>query len=138
MKKFFILATAALLFAGAESATAQCTEGSKKACCASKTGATMSELKKLDTRNELSELMKSATVTVIDARDAEAFQEGHIDGAVSIAAGVTLPEDKSTTLVFYCGGTRCPLAEREARKAMASGYTNVIVYSGGWADWANS
>lgn len=137
MRKIFVLGAVAMLFIGAESLQAQCTEGSKKSCCASKAGATMSDVKKVGTRSELAELMQATPVIVVDARDAESFQEGHIDGALSIAAGAALPEDKSATLVFYCGGTKCPMAEREARKAMASGYTNVIVYSGGWADWAN-
>jgi rhodanese-related sulfurtransferase len=138
MKSVFVLAAAAMLFVGAESALAQCHEGSTKSCCANKSGATMTEVKKVGTRSELSELMQTTAVTVVDARDADSYQEGHIDGAVSLAAGATLPEDKNSLLVFYCGGTTCPLAEREARKAMAGGYTNVVVYSGGWADWANS
>ena len=136
MKKLMILAAAAMLFVGADTALAQCKEGTKKACCADK-GATMTELKKIGTKSELTGML-ATNVVVVDARDEESFKEGHIDGAVSLAAGATLPEDKNMTLVFYCGGTKCPLAEREAKKAMAEGYKNVIVYSGGWADWSNS
>lgn len=137
MKKLIVLAAAALFFAGAGSLQAQCTEGAKKACCASKSGATMTEVKKVD-RARLSEMIQASAVTVVDARDMESFKEGHIDGALSLAAGANLPENKNVALVFYCGGTRCPLAERAAKAAIADGYKNVHVYSGGWADWSTS
>lgn len=138
MKKLIALAAAALLLAGAGDLQAQCAEGVKKACCASKkSGATMTEVKKVD-RVRLTEMIQASAVTVVDARDMESFKEGHIDGAVSLAAGATLPENKEVALVFYCGGTRCPLAERAAKAAIADGYSNVHVYSGGWSEWVNS
>jgi rhodanese-related sulfurtransferase len=138
MKKLFVLAAAALLFAGAENLQAQtCHEGAKKSCCASKHATEQPALTVVG-REDLVQMIKAGKVTVVDARSAEAYQEGHIDGALSIAAGATLPEDKTTTLVFYCGGLRCPLAEREATKALELGYTNVLVYKGGWSEWENS
>ncbi len=46
-----------------------------------------------------------------------------------------LPEDKSTQLIFYCGGLKCPLSHKSAAKAEALGYTNIGVYAAGYPDW---
>jgi len=40
-----------------------------------------------------------------------------------------LPQDKSTLLIFYCGGVECMLSHNSAFKAEKLGYTNIRVYS---------
>ncbi len=82
-------------------------------------------------------------VMLIDSRPAaRQYDPGHIPGAVSIPdskfeqmAG-SLPQDKSTLLIFYCGGVECMLSHNSAFKAEKLGYTNVRVYADGSPDWA--
>ena len=81
-------------------------------------------------------------VLVVDARPkGRKYDAGHVPGAISLPdsqfdklAGV-LPVDKSTALVFYCGGFKCKLSDNSARKAMAMGYTNVMTYQAGYPAW---
>ena len=141
MKRFVMMAAAGLLFFSAESMMAQCTEkastaGEKKSCCASKatmTKATMTEAK-LVTREELASMLQEKSVVVVDARDEEQFKAGHIEGAILMGAQ-ELPENKDAVLVFYCGSMKCPASSKAAKKAIELGYTNVLVYKGGWAEW---
>lgn len=82
-------------------------------------------------------------VMLIDSRPAaRQYDPGHIPGAVNIPdskfdqmAG-SLPQDKSTLLIFYCGGLQCILSHNSAFKAEKLGYTNVRVYADGSPDWA--
>jgi rhodanese-related sulfurtransferase len=82
-------------------------------------------------------------VMIIDSRPAaRQYDPGHIPGAVNIPdskfdqmAG-SLPQDKSTLLIFYCGGPECMLSHNSAFKAEKLGYTNIRVYSDGSPDWA--
>jgi rhodanese-related sulfurtransferase len=114
----------------------------KKSCSPSSTGThkeapTMSDVRTI-TRDELAALIKAGNVSIFDARGSEQFSAGHIDGAV-LYSGATLPADKAATIVFYCAGVKCPVSTKAAKKALEAGYTNVMVYRGGWAEWsANS
>jgi rhodanese-related sulfurtransferase len=80
-------------------------------------------------------------VMVIDSRGARKFDQGHIPVAVNISASLfdnqseRLPKDKSSLLIFYCGGIKCPLSHKSAYKAEALGYTNIKVYAAGYPDW---
>ena len=81
-------------------------------------------------------------VVIIDSRPYKPkYVEGYIPTAVSIPDSQfdkmtdKLPADKSTLLVFYCGGLKCPLSHKSAFKAEALGYTNVKVYAAGYPDY---
>ena len=81
-------------------------------------------------------------VMIIDSRPYKPkYVEGYIPTAASIPASQfdkmtdKLPEDKSTLLIFYCGGLACPLSHKSAFAAEAMGYTNVKVYAAGFPDW---
>lgn len=81
-------------------------------------------------------------VMIIDARPKRAkYDKGHIPMAVSIPdsqfAKMTdrLPEDKNALLIFYCGGLKCKLSHKSARKAEALGYKNVKVFAKGFPGW---
>ncbi len=84
-------------------------------------------------------------VMIIDARPkARKYDKGHIPGAYSIALrdfdkmAATLPADKSTLLLYYCGGTKCMLSHKSAYKAEKLGYTNIKVYANGFPNWKKS
>ena len=81
-------------------------------------------------------------VTIIDSRPAaRQYDPGHIPGAINIPDTQfdklvgKLPADKSSLLVFYCGGLECMLSHSSAFKAEKLGYTNVKVYAEGMPDW---
>ncbi|CAA7617190.1 rhodanese-like domain-containing protein [Magnetospirillum sp. UT-4] len=83
-----------------------------------------------------------ADAKVIDSRPARArYDPGHIPGAINISDTVfdksvsLLPANKTTLLLFYCGGLECPLSHKSAFKARELGYTNVKVYADGMPDW---
>ena len=140
LKKLIPFAAAAALFFSAEGLQAQAGGG----CCSnkSKSECTKKNEKKAEetiqfssiTHDQLLQLITEGTV-VLDARGEESYNEGHIDGAV-LFANFTLPEDKSTPMVFYCGGPKCSAAPKAARKVIEDGYSNVMVYNGGWMEWS--
>ncbi len=80
-------------------------------------------------------------VLVIDARPSRKYDEGHIPGAINIPdtffdkMSGKLPEDKSSLLIFYCGGVKCPLSHKSAVKAEDLGYTNIQVFAAGEPAW---
>ena len=85
---------------------------------------------------------KGADIVVIDSRPKRAkYDKGHIPGAVSIPFSQfdkytdLLPAEKDQTLVFYCGGLKCPLSHKSAKKALAMGYTRVKVFDTGYPAW---
>ncbi len=81
-------------------------------------------------------------IVLIDSRPKKRkYDKGHIPGAISIpdtefAQKITmLPEDKSTPLIFYCGGLECKLSRKSANKALAAGYTDVRYFPAGFPSW---
>jgi rhodanese-related sulfurtransferase len=83
-----------------------------------------------------------ADMVLVDARPKQAkYDKGHIPGAVSIPDTYfdkntdKLPAAKDTLLVFYCGGYKCKLSHKSAKKAIDMGYTNVKVFDAGFPGW---
>jgi rhodanese-related sulfurtransferase len=81
-------------------------------------------------------------VMLIDSRPtARQYDPAHIPGAVNIPDSKfdqmtgSLPQDKSTLLIFYCGGLECMLSHNSAFKAEKLGYTHIRVYADGYPDW---
>ncbi len=80
-------------------------------------------------------------ISVIDARNPEEYQEVHILNAINVPIKQwekhvsLLPADRSTQLVFYCNGIKCGKSKKAAKKALAMGYKNVLVYAEGMPVW---
>jgi len=81
-------------------------------------------------------------VMIIDARPYKVkYVKSHIPGAVSIPFSEfdkkinLLPENKNALLIYYCGGLKCKLSHKSAKKAKALGYTNVTVFAKGFPEW---
>jgi rhodanese-related sulfurtransferase len=79
---------------------------------------------------------------LIDSRPKRTkYDKGHIPTAVSIPDSqfdkmtAQLPADKNSLLVFYCGGLKCRLSHKSAKKAVDLGYTNVKVFAEGYPIW---
>jgi rhodanese-related sulfurtransferase len=84
---------------------------------------------------------KKASAVIIDARPARKFDKGHVPTAINIPLRqfeemkTALPADKSTELIYYCGGYKCPLSPKSAAKAIEAGYTNVRLFQAGYPAW---
>lgn len=69
------------------------------------------------------------------------YDKGHVPTAISIPDSQfdkfkdQLPQNKAKTLIFYCGGLKCPLSHKSAQKAIDLGYTDVKVFSAGYPGW---
>ena len=79
---------------------------------------------------------------VFDARPLKRkYAKGHVPGAIGMPTSQfdkmvgLLPADKKASLIFYCGGMKCPLSVKSAMKAKALGYTDVKVFQGGYPEW---
>lgn len=85
---------------------------------------------------------KKADIAIVDSRPKrKKYDKGHIPTAVNIPwsqfdrfAGL-LPADKAKPVVFYCGGFKCPLSHKSAKKAITLGHTNVKVFAAGYPAW---
>lgn len=81
-------------------------------------------------------------VEIIDSRP---YLGKHVKGYIPTSISIPdtefekkadlLPKDKKALLVFYCEGPACKLSHTSARKAEKLGYSNVVVYAGGYPDW---
>ncbi len=83
-------------------------------------------------------------IMIVDSRPARKFDKGHVPVAINISDTLfddnvaLLPKDKSSMLIFYCGGLTCPLSHKSAFKAEALGYSNIQVYAAGYPDWTSN
>lgn len=87
-------------------------------------------------------LQDSATV-VLDAREPENYEAGHLPGALSLPVGQA--EERlgdyaalltpQTPLLLYCDGADCADALELALKLREYGFEDVTLYPGGYAEW---
>ena len=86
------------------------------------------------------ELYRKGTVFV-DAREPEYYQEGHIKGAWNIPFFLELVfkldslQGKDAPMVIYCSGDECGSSEDLAYELQAEGFSNLLVFKGGWTAW---
>ena len=84
---------------------------------------------------------EKAAYQLVDARPKRLAEKGMIPSAINISDSEfgkhadKLPADKTTPLIFYCGGMECVLSNQSAEKAMKLGYTNVLTYPPGYPEW---
>lgn len=94
--------------------------------------------------DEVASLLAAHEARAVDANAAETRQQyGTLPGAVLLSNYRTfdtseLPADKSTELVFYCGGLACSAAPHAAARAKAAGYTAVKVMPQGILGWVKA
>jgi rhodanese-related sulfurtransferase len=82
----------------------------------------------------------------IDARPAEVYRSGHIQGALNLPAD-SLEESLSVVMeqippdsliITYCDGESCSLSKEAALELSARGYSNVQVLVNGWSVWQDA
>ena len=88
-------------------------------------------------------LLGRSNVYLIDARIAEKYAEGHVDGAVNVDGNTVeanIPQllsiPKERIIVIYCDGGHCELSHRVADVLKNFGYGPILIYTGGWAEWS--
>lgn len=93
---------------------------------------------------QMKKILNQKDFLIIDARQPDSYNNGHIPGAINIFAlddpNVKVPKifDLPTNkkIVVYCDGGACDLSEELAKELVGSfGFKDVFVYAGGWAEW---
>jgi rhodanese-related sulfurtransferase len=93
---------------------------------------------------DLAQMLKdpSQSVRVLDANNADfRAKEGVIPGATLLPeshdynVAKELPQNKGSTLVFYCANTQCMASHAAASRAVQAGYTHVDVLADGLQGW---
>lgn len=93
---------------------------------------------------EVRTLVKTKAATILDANNEDTRKEyGVIPGAKLLSSSDNyalseLPADKSTRLVFYCGGMKCRASDHAAQRAAEQGYSKVSVMREGIRGWKES
>jgi len=80
------------------------------------------------------------TAVIIDANSPDSYKAGHVPGALSFAAiksdlVASLPADKNTLIIAYCGNPQCGAYLRAAKAAQKLGYTNIKHMADGIDGW---
>jgi len=94
---------------------------------------------------EIDDLLAEGAL-LIDARSAEDFIAGHLAGAISLPLGQAeqMLSDFSTSvsldspLILYCSGYGCPDSHKVGILLIQKGYTDVLVYEGGYPEWRDA
>jgi len=82
----------------------------------------------------------------VDSRPPELFSQGRIEGAFNLPEkefNTYLPEFLDTippdeTLIVYCDGQDCLSSLQVAHFLRDAGFTNILVFYGGWQEWEYS
>lgn len=95
--------------------------------------------------SQMKKIINSSEFIIIDARQAEQYQKGHIPGAINIFALdepdykvpkiLDLPQNKK--IIVYCDGGNCDLSlelSKELKKVF--GFKQVFLYEAGWEEWS--
>ncbi len=98
------------------------------------------------TKERLRVLLETGTITLLDARSAHEFEEGHLPGAINIPFENFLDyyrnlEDwvpRDADVVTYCKSVTCDLSDDLARELRFAEYEKVLVYRGGWLEWTEA
>jgi len=92
---------------------------------------------------EVQEIINYPKVTIIDARQPQAYARSHLPGALNIPITVThgalrdslaaIPIDNQ--IIVYCESDLCNWADAIARQFSVRGYRHVFIFRGGMAAW---
>lgn len=90
-------------------------------------------------------LFEQKSILFLDARPKEQYDEGHIDGALSlpqqeaenyfVQLASKLDNTVDKTIITYCDGETCELSHELALFLKEMGFDNVRVLVNGWSVW---
>ena len=92
---------------------------------------------------EVKALSASRKAVIIDVNGTESYRKGHVPTAINFEAvqaklASTLPADKNTLIVAYCGNPKCKAYREAAEAAQKLGYKNVKHMSAGIMGWKDA
>jgi len=94
---------------------------------------------------EAARLFEAGEAIPVDANGSTVREErGVVPGARLLTSSgrydpnAELPEDRSTTLVFYCGNSDCRASDGAANRALEAGFEHVNVMRDGIAGWVEA
>jgi rhodanese-related sulfurtransferase len=82
-------------------------------------------------------------VILVDARFPEDFDTEHLRNAINIPPILSLDEcrgaldgvEQSKRILIYCQSNGCPYSEKVAKKLLALGFSNIVLFEDGWIGW---
>ncbi|HVL86742.1 MAG TPA: rhodanese-like domain-containing protein [Candidatus Thermoplasmatota archaeon] len=85
-------------------------------------------------------------VVVLDARASERYGQGRVPGAINLPADAPdlarrardLVLDTQATILVYAENSRSPESRQVARTMDAMGYRDVLLFDGGFSQWAGA
>lgn len=96
------------------------------------------DLRVIDTVS-LQEIRQEPGVVLVDVRTPEAYQQGHLAGAINIPLPEMRQQDRrlaeAQRIVVYGRDVEGVLSAAAAKKLTSLGYSNVYDYRPGFADW---
>lgn len=80
---------------------------------------------------------------LVDVLSPESYARGHLPGAINMPVSDIEPAalgklSRDDAVVVYCASFECQASSAAARKLEEMGYTGVIDYEGGLADWKDA
>ena len=104
----------------------------------------MSEKKLITTEELKAKLESKQSFNFWNVLTDEYYDGKLIPGSIRVSLEVigktarTLDIAKDAEIVVYCAGPHCPQSKTAQEKLTALGYTNVLAYEGGIAEWENA
>jgi len=88
-------------------------------------------------------LVASGTITVLDVRWPDIYDQGHIPGALNVPLddfeeekeGLLSKVTPGDEILVYCASVACHDSHTFATRLIEMGFSRVAVYSGGFAEW---
>ena len=95
---------------------------------------------------QVKELYDRKEAVIVDARDSETFDAGHIAGARSLTLGEfddMLPRfisdvPPTAMIIVYCNGYGCHDSSELGARLLRAGYRSVFVFEGGYPEWRDA
>jgi rhodanese-related sulfurtransferase len=87
-------------------------------------------------------MLKENKAILIDARDRESYEAGHVGSAWNVPAlevdqyfekFAKLPRD--TLIIIYCNNPECHMSRMVGEFLQVMGFSNMYHYDGGWDEW---
>lgn len=100
------------------------------------------EIKTLEFAALLAAIDSDQPYLLMDTRSPQTYDDGHLPGAVNYPGYLfddveipNLPENLDLSLIVYCSGVHCGLAEFVAERLELMGYSQVFLYAEGVEGW---
>ena len=96
------------------------------------------------TWKDVKPLLEKEAIVLVDSRSIQAFEAGHIPGAISLPLATLTEEIGSftnmfsigTPIVVYCSNRRCGIAKKLSNSLINHyGYSDVRIMPGGYLEW---